>query len=139
MSRRARGPAALLFAAALAAAPAWSQDLPQGPKLGPPSGLPEAPCDTARPDSGDWLLGTWGSGAARWQVSRGPAGLIWQRGEGGPLAQGRVAEVSSCSVVLHDTSGGVALEGVRSPSGAIYAHGPDSGGAAGRWVLRRQP
>ena len=39
--------------------PAWAEDFPQGPKAPPPEPLPEAVCDTARPDAGDWLVGNW--------------------------------------------------------------------------------
>ena len=124
--------AALALALLSAAGAAGAQDLPQGPKLGPPaSPLPEPACDTARPDSGDWLVGAWVAPEGRWEIRREGAALSWR----GPAGAGRVLAHSACSLSLGDADGAVALEAVRSPSGMLYAHLP--GDRAGRRLVLR--
>jgi hypothetical protein len=119
--------------------PALAQDLPQGPKLGPPPPLPEAPCDTERADRGDWLEGVWLSPGARWEIRRTAAGLVWRVERGSDSDSGPVGPVSACSVVLRGAGGAVVLDGVRSGSGAVLAHTPAPDGPGGHWLLRRQP
>ncbi|TAN63050.1 MAG: hypothetical protein EPN20_10275, partial [Magnetospirillum sp.] len=58
--------------------PAWADDLPRGPKAAPPEPLPEATCDTARADTGDWLVGRWVAPYSKWEFQRAAGGgLVW--------------------------------------------------------------
>ncbi|HSV29500.1 MAG TPA: hypothetical protein VLL76_08070, partial [Candidatus Omnitrophota bacterium] len=70
-----RLPVAALLA--LFAFPAAAEDLPQFPKAGPPQPLPEASCDTALPNNGEWLVGRWVSPQTRWSFARQGQAIAW--------------------------------------------------------------
>ncbi len=70
--------AALALCCLLISTPALAQDLPKGPKAPPPEPLPDAPCDAAKADSGDWLVGRWVAPFSKWQFKRDAQGLVWK-------------------------------------------------------------
>jgi hypothetical protein len=145
--RRALLPLCLL----LAAAPALAQELPKGPKAPPPEPLPDAPCDAARPDSGEWLLGHWVAPYAKWEFRRDGAALAWtleqkpdiNRDLGykeGAVLNGKIDEVSACTLKLTARENGetaFAFEGVRTEDGKIYGYASNQKGQGARWTLRR--
>ncbi|TAN66606.1 MAG: hypothetical protein EPN20_07110, partial [Magnetospirillum sp.] len=108
----------------LAANPAWAENLPQFPKIGPPQPLPDPACNTAIANNGQWLLGNWVAPQARWTFTRKEAGAIawtmdrkssadegfgWQQGA---IIDGMVSAVSGCTVALSAGEGAFAFEGV---------------------------
>ncbi|EME70218.1 hypothetical protein H261_09172 [Paramagnetospirillum caucaseum] len=144
--------AALALCCLLAAAPTWAEDLPQGPKAPPPEPLPDAPCDTARPDSGDWLVGRWVAPYSKWEFRRDAQGLAWKleqkpdvnRNLGykqGAVIEGKVTAVSPCTMTLQAAENGetaFAFEGVRTEDGKIYGYAVNKAGQNARWTLRRE-
>lgn len=141
--------AALALAALLSTTPAWADDLPQGPKAGPPEPLPEPQCDTAQLDRGDWLLGRWVAPQARWEFVRAGAGIAWtldQKGSpeaagwhNGANLAGTVAAISGCTVTLAaGETGAFTFEGVLTEGGRIYGFATNKAGRHIRYVLRRE-
>ena len=139
-------PAALLLAAAL---PAAAEDLPQFPKVGPPEPLPEAPCDTARPSTGDWLLGRWVAPQARWEFSRSGEGLAWtleRKGgmnsdfgwQDGAQISGTAEKITGCTVSLVAGQGAFHFQGVLTESGKLYGFATGRKGDVVRFTLRRE-
>lgn len=143
---------ALTLCCLLASAPAWAGDeLPQGPKAPPPEPLPEASCNTDKPDSGDWLLGPWVAPYSKWEFRREGADLIWQLEQKhdvnrelgykeGATFGGKVDKVSGCTVNLTATNNGKAVfvfEGVVIEGGRIYGYAHNDAGQSARWTLRR--
>lgn len=141
-----------LVIAALAlslAVPAAAQDLPQGPKAGPPEPLPEAGCDTARANDGAWLLGRWVAPQARWEFSRGDTAIAWTLDHKGSVGSnfgwregaritGAVTKVTGCTVTLSAGEGAFAFEGVLTESGKLYGFATNAKGDHVRFVLRRE-
>ena len=135
------------------AVPALAEDLPQGPKAAPPEPLPEAECDTAKSDSGDWMLGRWVAPYSKWEFRRSAAGdLVWSleqkpdinRSLGwkdGAHIDGKVAAVSACTLRLTAGDNGevaFTFDGVRTSDGKIYGYAMNTSGQQLRWVLRRE-
>ena len=133
--------------------PALAEDLPQGPKVAPPEPLPEAECDTAKSDTGEWLVGRWVAPYSKWEFRRSAAGdLVWtldqkpdiNRSLGwkeGAHIDGKVTAVSACSLRLTAGDGGevaFAFDGVRTGDGKIYGYAVNVSGQQLRWVLRRE-
>ncbi len=145
---------AAAFVALIALAlPALAEDLPQGPKAPPPEPLPEASCDAAKPDSGDWLVGRWVAPYSKWEFRRAAAGnLVWtleqkpdiNRSEGwkdGARFDGKVDAVSACTLRLTAGDNGevaFTFNGVLTEGGKIYGYAANSSGQQLRWVLRRE-
>ncbi|MBI3446992.1 MAG: hypothetical protein HY055_16910 [Magnetospirillum sp.] len=144
---------ALVLACLAAACPALADEgLPQGPKAPPPEPLPEAACDTAKPDSGDWLLGRWVAPYAKWEFKREPKGLVWHleqkpdinRSLGwkdGASLDGAVETVSACTLRLVAGDNGdvaFAFDAVRTDENKIYGYAVNKAGQQLRWVLRRE-
>jgi hypothetical protein len=135
----------------LAAPAAWAEDLPQGPKAPPPEPLPEAACDTAKPDSGDWLLGRWVAPYSKWDFRREGDGLVWtleqksdiNRDLGykeGATFGGKVDTVTGCTIGLTASENGKTVfvfEGVQIEGGRIYGYAHNEAGQSARWTLRR--
>ncbi|ARJ64420.1 hypothetical protein WV31_01270 [Magnetospirillum sp. ME-1] len=145
--------AALALCCLFAAIPAaLAEDLPKGPKAPPPEPLPDAPCDTAKADSGDWLVGRWVAPYSKWEFKREPQGLAWKleqkpdinRDLGykqGTVIEGKVDAVSPCTMKLTATENGetaFAFEGVRTEDGKIYGYAVNKAGQNARWTLRRE-
>lgn len=140
----------LLAALALSlAVPAAAEDLPQGPKAGPPEPLPEAACDTTLPNNGAWLLGRWVAPQARWEFTRGDAALTWVLDQKGSIGSnfgwregaritGTVTKVTGCTVTLIAGEGAFAFDGVLTDSGKLYGFATNPKGDHVRFVLRRE-
>ena len=141
---------AVLFAVSL---PVLADDLPQGPKAAPPEPLPEAECDTAKPDNGEWLVGRWVAPYSKWEFRRGGASdLTWSldqkpdinRSLGwkeGARIDGKVAAVSACTLRLTAGDGSdvaFSFDGVRTADGKIFGYAVNTSGQQLRWVLRRE-
>jgi hypothetical protein len=145
---------AMIAVFAALAFPAQAQDLPQGPKAPPPDPLPDAICDTTRPDGGDWLVGRWVMPYGRWDIRREAAGLVWTLDQkpdinaslgwkDGARIDGRVAAFSACTLRLEAGDGGdvafaFAFDGVRTEDGKIYGYAVNRAGRPLRWTLRRE-
>jgi len=143
---------ALVAVFALAMPALADEDLPQGPKMTPPEPLPEPICDTAKPDTGDWLVGRWVAPYSKWEFSRAEGGLGFRleqkpdinRSLGwkdGATFTGKVVTVSPCSLRLAAGDNGevaFAFEGVRTDDGKIYGFAVNPAGQQLRWVLRRE-
>lgn len=150
--RRAALAACCLLAAVTVMGPALAQDLPKGPKAPPPEPLPDATCDTAKADSGDWLVGRWVAPFSRWEFKRDAQGLVWKleqkpdinRDLGykqGTVIEGKVTAISPCTMNLQATENGetaFAFEGVRTEDGKIYGYALNKAGQNARWILRRE-
>lgn len=132
--------------------PAFADDLPQGPKMPPPDPLPEVSCDTAKADSGDWLVGRWVSPYAKWEFRRAAGGdLVWtldqkpdiNRSLGwkeGANIDGKVAAISACTLRLTAGDNGevaFTFDGVKTDEDKIYGYAVNTSGQQLRWVLRR--
>ncbi|KIL97089.1 hypothetical protein CCC_00150 [Paramagnetospirillum magnetotacticum MS-1] len=144
--------AALALCCLLTAVPALAEDLPQGPKAPPPEPLPDAICDIAKPDSGDWLLGRWVAPYSKWEFKREAQGLTWtleqkpdiNRDLGykqGTVIDGKVSELSACTFRLTAVENGETafnFEGVLTDGGKIYGYATNKAGQGARWILRRQ-
>ena len=144
--------AALALCCLLISAPALAEDLPKGPKAPPPEPLPDATCDTAKADSGDWLVGRWVAPFSKWEFKREAQGLVWKleqkpdinRDLGhkqGTVIEGKVSEISPCTMKLVATENGetaFAFEGVRTEDGKIYGYALNKAGQNARWILRRE-
>jgi hypothetical protein len=144
--------AALALCCLFAASSAMAQDLPKGPKAPPPEPLPDATCDTAKADSGDWLVGRWVAPYSKWEFKRETQGLVWKleqkpdinRDLGykqGTVIEGKVTEISACTLKLLGSENGetvFSLEGVRTEDGKIYSYATSKSGQSARWTLRRE-
>jgi hypothetical protein len=140
----------LLFAVALLlAAPAAAQELPQGPKAGPPEPLPEAACDVGLPNNGAWLLGRWVAPQARWEFFRNDSAIAWTLDQKGSVGSnfgwrdgtqitGVVTRVTGCTAALSAGEGAFAFEGVLTESGKLYGFATNPKGEHVRFVLRRE-
>lgn len=135
------------------ACPVLAEDLPQGPKAPPPEPLPDPICDTAKPDSGDWMLGRWVAPYSRWEFLRAANGaMTWSLEQKSDINQalgwkqgarldGGVAAVSGCTLRLEAREGGevaFAFDGVRTHDGKIYGFAVNPAGQQARWILRRE-
>jgi hypothetical protein len=144
--------AALALCCLLISAPALAEDLPQGPKAPPPEPLPDATCDTAKADSGDWLVGRWVAPYSKWEFKRDGQGLTWKleqkpdinRNLGykeGTVIGGKVSEITACTLRLTAQENGETafdFEGVRTEDGKIYGYATNKAGQGARWTLRRE-
>jgi len=120
--------------------------LPQFPKLGPPDPLPEASCDTAEANGGGWLLGRWVAPRTRLEFTGKPQAIAWamDRGGGGgefgwssdSSVEGRVAEVSGCSVRLVADS--FVFQAVLTDGGRLYGFATSKAGADVRMVFQKE-
>jgi hypothetical protein len=143
----------ILACCLLAVAPALADDdFPRSPKIGPPDALPEANCDTAKPSTGDWLLGRWVGPNARWSFERGEGGRLgWTLERKGAMNEdfgwrdgaviGGVADaVSACTVHLLGDGGAdkFSFDGVLIDGGKIYGTATNKAGGKVRFVLRRE-
>jgi hypothetical protein len=141
----------LLISALLLAAPAFAEDLPQGPKAGPPEPLPEADCDTSLPNNGEWLLGRWVAPMSKWEFTRSGGGLDFrfEQKQGhnseygyrdGAVITGKVAQVSGCTMTLAAGEGDASFgfEGVRIDGGRIFGFARSTDGKHVRYTLRRE-
>ncbi len=145
-------PIATLFLAALTllgASAAWAEDFPQSPKIKPPEPLPEATCNTAQPNSGDWLAGSWVAPLTQFEFSRATQGFVFtmdrKAGPGefgmqeGGVITGRVAAVSACTMRLEaGDNGEFAFDGVLTEDGKIYGYALNKAGDSVRFTLRRR-
>lgn len=141
---------AVILAVALgAAAPAWAQDLPQFPKVGPPEPLPEASCDTTLANGGDWLLGRWVAPQTRWEFTRTGGAIAWtldRKGgsnadfgwQDGAQITGTVEKATGCTVALTAGQGAFRFEGVLTESGKLYGYATSRKGEVVRFTLRRE-
>lgn len=142
---------ALMFAALLAvAAPASADEqLPQFPKIAPPEPLPEAACDTALPNNGEWLLGRWVAPQSRWEFTRQSGAIAWTLDRKGGLNQdfgwqdgtqitGTADKVTGCTVALVAGQGAFRFEGVLTESGKLYGFATSRRGEVVRFTLRRE-
>jgi len=144
--------AALALCCLLTAAPAFAQELPKGPKAPPPEPLPDATCDTAKPDAGDWLVGRWVAPYSKWEFKREAQGLTWtleqkpdiNRDLGykqGTVIEGKVSELSACTFRLIAVENGETafdFQGVRTEDGKVYGYATNKAGQGARWTLRRE-
>lgn len=139
----------LLLAVLLAATPALAEDLPQFPKIGPPEPLPEASCDTALANNGEWLLGRWVAPQARWEFTRAADAIHWTLDRKGGMnadfgwqdsAQitGTAEKVSGCTVTLVAGQGAFRFEGVLTESGKLFGFAANRKGDVVRFTLRRE-
>lgn len=137
------------LAVLLLAAPVAAQDLPQGPKAGPPEPLPDAACDTGVASDGAWLLGRWVAPQARWEFARADASIAWTLDQKGAVGAnfgwregaritGTVTRVTGCTVALSAGEGAFAFEGVLTESGKLYGFATNPKGERVRFVLRRE-
>jgi hypothetical protein len=148
-------PAALLALLAVAALvlpavpAALAQELPKFPKAGPPEPLPEATCDTAIANNGEWLVGRWVAPQTKWEFSRKDGGLIWTMDRKGSIANdfgwvdgtqigGPVDKASGCTVALSGGNGAFMFEGVLSDGGKLYGFATNKRGEHVRFILRRE-
>ncbi|CAA7613199.1 hypothetical protein [Magnetospirillum sp. UT-4] len=133
----------------LLALPAAAQDLPQFPKAGPPEPLPEAPCDTALANNGEWLLGRWVSPQSRWEFTRKDGAILWSLDRKGSAAgdfgwyestriDGRVDKVTGCTVAMTAGQGAFVFEGVLTDPGKLFGFATNAKGAHVRFTLRRE-
>jgi hypothetical protein len=144
--------AVLALCCLFAISPALAQDLPKGPKAPPPEPLPDASCDTAKADSGDWLVGRWVAPYSKWEFKREAQGLVWKLEQKpdinrelgykqGTVIEGKVAEISACTLRLTAVENGETafdFEGVRTEDGKIYGYASNKAGKGVRWTLRRE-
>jgi hypothetical protein len=136
----------MVAALMLAAVPAAAEDFPRSPKAGPPEPLPEAACDTAKPDAGAWLQGRWVAPMSRWEFT-GREFRLEQKAEhagtsgykDGTVIAGRVEAVSACSLRLAaGEANNFTFEGVLTEGGKIYGFAANPAGQRVRYVLRRE-
>lgn len=130
------------------AAPAAAQELPHFPKASPPQPLPDPPCDAARPDGGDWVIGNWVGPQTRLRFTRTAEGIRWtldRKGAGGEFGwqdgatlDGRVTAASACTLRLEAGGGAFVFDGVRTEDGRIYGFATNRAGATVRFLLRRE-
>lgn len=133
------------------ALPAAAQEMPRFPKAGPPEPLPDASCDTAMADTGEWLVGRWVAPMARWEFMRQGAGLVFRLDQKsginndfgwreGASITGTVQAVTGCTVKLAASDGGAvfAFDGVLTEGGKIYGAASNKAGQSVRYVLRRE-
>lgn len=131
------------------ALPALAQDLPQFPKIAPPSSLPEAACDTGVANSGDWLLGRWVSPQSRWEFKRQDGALVWSLDRKGSIntgfgwsdgtrLDGVVRAISACSFTLSAGNDQFVMDGVLTEDGKIYGAAANPKGDTARFLLRRE-
>lgn len=142
--------AAVLLAALLTSAPAWADDaLPQFPKLGPPSPLPEAACDTALANNGEWLVGRWVAPQTRWEFTREGGAITWSMDRKGNLngefgwqdgtrITGTAEAVTGCTVRLVAGQGAFRFEGVLTDGGRLFGYAANTKGDHVRFTLRRE-
>lgn len=142
-------PIPLSLAALVLAAPALAQDLPQFPKIAPPEPLPEAICDTALANNGEWLLGRWVAPQTRWEFTRAGAAIAWtldRKGgtnpefgwQDGAQITGTAEKVTGCSVALVAGQGAFRFEGVLTDSGKLFGYATNRKGDVVRFTLRRE-
>ena len=88
----------------------------------------------------------------KWEFRRDAQGLVWKleqkpdinRDLGykqGTVIEGKVAEISACTMKLVATESGetvFSLEGVRTEDGKIYSYAINKAGQGARWTLRRE-
>lgn len=133
----------------VAAMPAAAENLPQFPKIGPPEPLPEAACDTALPNNGDWLVGRWVAPQTRWEFTRAGGALAWTLDRKGGLngdfgwqdgaqISGGVEAVSGCTVTLVAGQGAFRFQGVLTDGGKLYGFATSRKGEVVRFTLRRE-
>lgn len=141
----------ILAALLLLPAIAFAQELPKGPKAPPPEPLPDATCDTAKPDAGDWLLGHWVAPYSKWEFRRDGVAMNWKLEQKadinkdlgykeGAVLTGKVDELSACSLKFAARDGeqiAFTFEGVRTEDGRIYGFADNGKGQTARWTLRR--
>ncbi|MDA8231873.1 MAG: hypothetical protein M0006_11095 [Magnetospirillum sp.] len=147
-SRPFLGRVAAAFLVLIAAVPAGAQELPHFPKAGPPEPLPEASCDTAQPSNGDWLLGHWVAPQTRFEFARKGAGIGWvmdRKAEAddfgwrqGGVIEGKVAEITGCTVRLTAGDDDFVFEGVLTGEGKLYGYAVNKAGRNVRFLLRRE-
>lgn len=136
----------------LLSAPALAEDdFPQSPKIGPPEPLPEASCDTAQKDGGQWLLGRWVAPNAKFEFSRAsenePVSFSLNRKAGfdefgwtsETIIKGMVDQLSPCSLRAHaGENGQFVFEAVSTAPGKIYGFATNAKGDHVRFILRRE-
>lgn len=143
-------PVLMLAVLLVAAAPAMAENtFPQSPKVGPPEPLPEATCDTALANSGDWLLGRWVGPQARWEFIRNGGAITWtldRKGgmnadfgwQDGTQITGTTDKVTGCTVSLVAGQGAFRFEGVLTESGKLFGFAANPKGEVVRFTLRRE-
>jgi hypothetical protein len=140
---------ALIFVLALAAAPAFAQELPQFPKVAPPEPLPDAICNTSLPNNGEWLLGRWVAPQSRWEFTRAGDGIAWvldRKGganadfgwQDGAQISGKADKVTGCTVELVAGQGAFRFEGVLTDGGRLFGFATNKKGENVRFTLRRE-
>jgi hypothetical protein len=117
----------------LVATAANAENLPQFPKIGPPSPLPDPACDTAAASDGAWLVGRWVGPGAKWLFTRD--GFGWREGA---VITGSVAAASGCTVTLAAGDNAFLFEGVLTDGGKLYGYAVNPKGDQVRFVLRRE-
>lgn len=141
----------VLFTAALvlAAAPAWAEDFPKSPKVGPPEPLPEPICDVSAANDGGWLVGRWVAPQTRMEFVRAGEALTWTMDRKGSIntdfgwrdgaqISGGVEAVSGCTVTLNAGEGAFRFQGVLTDSGKLYGFATNQKGEVVRFTLRRE-
>ncbi|MBC7951299.1 MAG: hypothetical protein H7Z12_05670 [Rhodospirillaceae bacterium] len=141
----------ILIAALLAAAPAMAlaQELPQFPKIAPPEPLPDAICDTAKPNDGQWLVGRWVAPQSRWEFTRSGSGITWtldRKGsansdfgwQDGTQIDGIADKVTGCTVHLTAGKGAFQFDGVLTEGGKLFGFATNRKGENVRFTLRRE-
>ena len=132
---------------ALAIFPAAAQDFPQSPKAGPPSSLPDAPCDATHADNGDWLLGRWVGPQTKFDFVRQGTDITWvmdrknSAGEfgwqEGAIINGKVTAVTTCTLRMSAGDDDFVFEGVLTQDGLLYGAAVNKAGRDVRFTLRR--
>lgn len=135
----------------LSTVPAHAADdeLPQFPKIGPPQPLPEAPCDTAKASTGDWLIGRWVAPQTKWEFTRQGDAVTWtldRKGsvntdfgwQDGARITGTAEAVTGCTVSLVAGQGAFRFEGVLTENGKLFGYATNTKGDNVRFTLRRE-
>ncbi|MGE5504936.1 MAG: hypothetical protein ACM31L_10980 [Actinomycetota bacterium] len=140
-----------LTIALLMAAPALAQELPQGPKAGPPQPLPDPECDTSLPNNGEWLVGRWVAPLSKWEFTRNGKDLAFRFEQkpghnaeygwrDGAVITGTVTKLSGCTVEMGAREGDASFtfEGVQIDGGRIFGYAISTDGKHVRYTLRRE-
>lgn len=128
---------------------AMAEDLPQFPKIAPPEPLPDAICDTTKPNDGQWLVGRWVAPQSRWEFTRNGTAITWvldRKGgmntdfgwQDGTQIDGVADKVTGCTVHLTAGQGAFQFDGVLTEGGKLFGFATNRKGENVRFTLRRE-